>query len=274
MNELVPLGPKQPSKDDQPVSLALIAELSDIDRFKPLLVSRRLGWLTTDKEPRACAVREAIAEGEVVLANHAFKTLARELEAALIPASRTMIKNQIGLLMACFPSRDVDITVLTVMMVEHVLEANPSRLELTAAMRELRRTSKFRPSIAEVIEALKDARVPDAPTILKLAARLDKARERLPLLLENEKRKEQEMRLLEASGEIEIRQTSDGFRLISMETGRVLQCLSSFDDASAWSDAFCRDHGVVFDDSPLGTSRSAAGATAAADRRSARTAKE
>src|SRR6476661_363202 len=87
MNEIVPLGPKQPSKADQPVSLALIAELSDIDRFKPLLVSRRLGWLTGDKEPRPSAVREAIADGEVVLANHAFKTFARELEAALMPAS-------------------------------------------------------------------------------------------------------------------------------------------------------------------------------------------
>jgi hypothetical protein len=248
MNEIVPLGPKQPSIADQPVSLALIAELSNIDRFKPLLVSRRLGWLMTDGEPRASAVREAIAEAEVVLANDAFKTFARELEAALIPASRSMIKNQIALLMACYPSRDVDITALTVMMVEHVVEANPSRLELTAATRELRLTSKFRPAIAEVIEALKDARMPDAPTILKLAERLDKARERLPLLLENEKRKEREKRLLEANGEIEIKQTRDGFELISMETGRVLQRLSSRGDAFAWIDAFCRELGVVCDE--------------------------
>jgi hypothetical protein len=91
-----------------------------------------------------------------MLANPMFKTLAADLGPFVNTATVAQVKHEIAKLLAAFPTKD-DLTGFTVILIEEIIGEKPLWLTLGMACRELRRTCKFRPSIAEVIEALEEA---------------------------------------------------------------------------------------------------------------------
>jgi hypothetical protein len=69
--------------------------------------------------------------------------------------------------------------------VDEVIREQPSVLRLLVSARRIRRTCKFRPSIAEIVEALEDAgsAISEARQIIELPKRLEKAVSGLPRLV-------------------------------------------------------------------------------------------
>ena len=60
------------------------------------------------------------------------------------------------MLFACYPAKDIDVGVLVACAVKEVISEQPSVLRLLLSVRHIRRTCKFRPTIAEIIETLED----------------------------------------------------------------------------------------------------------------------
>lgn len=122
---------------------------------------------------------EKVAAAEVLVATPEYQALVGALEAAFAHASITDIKRELGLLFACFPAKDVDIGVLVACAVEEVIRERPSTLQVLLSVRQIRRTCKFRPSIADIVEALDDVEdelaMSTARAILELPKRLDVA---------------------------------------------------------------------------------------------------
>jgi hypothetical protein len=120
---------------------------------------------------------EKVAAAEVLVATPEYQVLVGTLEAAFAPASISDIKRELGLLFACYPSKDVEIGVLVACAVEEVTSDRPNKLELQLSCRRIRRTSKFRPSIAEIVEAPDDVEpaMSRAGQITELPKRLDVA---------------------------------------------------------------------------------------------------
>jgi hypothetical protein len=130
-------------------------------------------WSTGSLETLA----EKVAAAEVLVATPEYQVLVGTLEAAFAPASISDIKRELGLLFACYPSKDVEIGVLVACAVEEVTSDRPNKLELQLSCRRIRRTSKFRPSIAEIVEAPDDVEpaMSRAGQITELPKRLDVA---------------------------------------------------------------------------------------------------
>jgi len=101
-------------------------------------------------------LRSEIDRGEAVLVNPMFKTLAADLAPFVNAATVGQIKHEIAKLLVAFPTKD-DLTGFTAILIEEIIGEEPLWLTLAMACRELRRNSKFRPSIAEVLEALGEA---------------------------------------------------------------------------------------------------------------------
>jgi DNA-binding transcriptional MerR regulator len=120
---------------------------------------------------------ENVSAAEVMVATPEYQALVGALQAAFEPASVADITRELGLLLACYPSKDVDISVLVAFAVEEVIRERPSVLRLLVSTRRIRRTYKFRPSMAEIIEALEDAgsAITKAKQILELPQRLERA---------------------------------------------------------------------------------------------------
>ena len=97
-----------------------------------------------------------IARGEEMLANATFQALAAELAPFVSTATVAQIKHEIAKLLAAFPTKD-DLTAYTALLFEEIIGEKPLWLALAMACREVRRNSRFRPSIAEVLEALEEA---------------------------------------------------------------------------------------------------------------------
>ena len=97
-----------------------------------------------------------------------FKALAAAVAPLLETATVPEIKKEIAMLLAAFPSKD-DLTAFAALTIAEISSERPTRLMLAAACRELRRTSKFRPSIAEILQALRHV---ERNTSLRLKARL------------------------------------------------------------------------------------------------------
>jgi len=98
-------------------------------------------------------LQEVIASGETMLGEPLFQKLCVELTPFIGPATVAQVKYEIGKLLAAFPTKD-DLIAFTALMLEEIISRQPSWLVLAMACREVRRNSKFRPSIAEVLEAL------------------------------------------------------------------------------------------------------------------------
>jgi hypothetical protein len=98
-------------------------------------------------------LREAIASGETMLANPLFQKLCVELTPFVGTATVAQVKYELGKLLAAFPTKD-DLIAFTALLLEEIISEQPSWLMLAMPCREVRRNSKFRPNIAEVLEAL------------------------------------------------------------------------------------------------------------------------
>jgi hypothetical protein len=96
---------------------------------------------------------EAIVSGETMLANPMFQKLCVQLAPFVGTATVAQIRYELGKLLAAFPTKD-ELKAFAALLLEEVLSEQPSQLMLAMACREVRRNSKFRPSIAEVLEAL------------------------------------------------------------------------------------------------------------------------
>ena len=130
-------------------------------------------WSASSVETLASAV----AAAELMVATPEYEALVGALQAAFAPASVTDIKRELGVLFACYPAKDIDIGVLVACAVDEVIGEQPTMLELLVSVRRIRRTCKFRPSIAEIIEALDDAgsAMVKAKEIVALPKRLNEA---------------------------------------------------------------------------------------------------
>lgn len=81
--------------------------------------------------------------------------LKREVELSLRPATNEEIASQLTLLMGAFPNAGKDDrTIFGRVLVEDVIAQRPGILPLLQGISQVRRTSKFLPSIAEVLEAI------------------------------------------------------------------------------------------------------------------------
>lgn len=97
----------------------------------------------------------ALVRAEAWLSNP--PALIRALNALDQPATPDDIAVQIMLLVAAYPNASRDLKVYSKTLAEDVGAAQPGRLALEWTCRKLRRTNKFVPAIAEVLEALTDA---------------------------------------------------------------------------------------------------------------------
>jgi hypothetical protein len=98
--------------------------------------------------------RAAVAAAEAVIA--AADSTRRELNRAMAPATHDDIAYQLAALVAAFPNSRAD-ELYGRILVADVGALQPSVGAIGAACRELRRSSKFLPAIAEVCAALADA---------------------------------------------------------------------------------------------------------------------
>ncbi|WP_194462126.1 hypothetical protein [Bradyrhizobium sp. CCBAU 53340] len=81
----------------------------------------------------------------------------RELKEQSRPASQTEVKRQLQILIGSFPNAPKhDLQLYGTAMVEDVLEERPSILALSNACRTIRRTSRFLPTISEVLGVLEN----------------------------------------------------------------------------------------------------------------------
>jgi hypothetical protein len=139
------------------VSLQLLTDLES-PIVKDWAKSAREIWHhATNRYAREAELQEALAAAVSLLAKRNFRALVASLDSAIEPASITDIKREVALLLAAYPSKD-DLAPFAQLLVAEIASDPPSRLILAAACRKLRRTSKFRPSIAEVLELLKEER--------------------------------------------------------------------------------------------------------------------
>jgi hypothetical protein len=156
-NNNTALSTRGPRAIDQVV---LVALKSDIARKAQTLLSEI--WSVRSRgcsgEPggqafRIAEHRRVVAMAEPILASPEYKALVSVLEPAVELATLAQIKREIGGLIACFPSQ-ADVSVFVAFAVEEVATELPTVYALVAACRELRCTKTFRPSIAEILEAL------------------------------------------------------------------------------------------------------------------------
>jgi hypothetical protein len=129
--------------------------------------------------PSSDTLAKNVAAAELMLITPEYQSLVGVLRAAFAPASVEDITRELGLLFACYPARDIDISVLVACAVDEVIREQPSVLPLLLSVRRIRRTCKFRPSIAEIVEALDEVEDESAMSwareVLELPKRLDVA---------------------------------------------------------------------------------------------------
>jgi hypothetical protein len=125
------------------------------------------------------ALAKNIARAELMLVTPEYQSFVDVLRGAFAPASIEDITRELGLLFACYPAKDIDVRVLVACAVEEVIREQPSLLPLLLSVSRIRRTCKFRPSIAEIVEALDEVEDESAMSrareILELPKRLDVA---------------------------------------------------------------------------------------------------
>lgn len=96
-----------------------------------------------------------IAEAESCASTVDVGAAAWELKLQNRPASQGEVKRQLQILMGSFPNAPkIDLQLYGTALVEDVLSEQPSMLALSNACRTLRRTSRFLPTISEVLGVL------------------------------------------------------------------------------------------------------------------------
>jgi hypothetical protein len=131
-------------------------------------------------------LRDVVDRAEAAVAVH--KTFLRDLQAAAVPAMPADIAVEIAELMLAFPG-NVDLTAFMELANDDVASENPTLLGLLVACRELRRTSRFRPSIAEILEVLQHARetLRHVPSMVAVTDNLTKLKAAIPAREQAEK---------------------------------------------------------------------------------------
>jgi hypothetical protein len=137
----------------------------------------------------------AVAAAEVMVETPEYKALIGLLKAALKHASIADINRELAVIFACYPAKDIDVGVLVACAVDEVIRETPSLLRLLFAGRRIRRKCKFRPSIAEIVEAPEHAlsAVRKARQIVELPKHLVDAVPRLQALVKDELRQVPEL---------------------------------------------------------------------------------
>lgn len=102
-------------------------------------------------------LRDDIERGAAMLANALFQALTAELAPFVKTATVAQVKYETAKLLAAFPTKN-DLTAFTPLLMEEIVSEQPSWLVLAMACRELWRNSKFRPTIAEVLDELADVK--------------------------------------------------------------------------------------------------------------------
>jgi hypothetical protein len=141
--------------------------------------ARRLADVLRWPPPSWETLAKNVAGAELMLVAPEYQSLAGVLRATFAPASVEDITRELGLVFGCYPARDIDVSVLVACAVDEVIREEPSVLSLLLSVRRIRRTCKFRPSIAEIVEALDEVEDESAMSwareILELPKRLDVA---------------------------------------------------------------------------------------------------
>jgi hypothetical protein len=117
---------------------------------------RTIKYIRSGEKLGAQYLRAEIAKGEAILADSIFQTLADRLRPFVVTATVAQVKHELAKLLAAFPTKD-DLTAFMPILGDEIMEEQPSWLALAIACRSLRRTCKFRPSIAEVLDAVYEA---------------------------------------------------------------------------------------------------------------------
>lgn len=119
-----------------------------------------------------------------------------EITKATSPASVAETKTELALLVGAFPNASKgDLRIFGRMLVEDVAAQRPCVAALALACRRLRRTARFVPTIAEVLEAIAAAEVDvllRARTLERFGPWLERAREVLPRMQEREQLEDQD----------------------------------------------------------------------------------
>jgi hypothetical protein len=166
--------------------LVLAATSTDVARKAQSLSSeiyslRSRGFFADEEESRASHIarhRRVIAMAEQILASPEYRALVATLTPAVELATLAQIKQAIGGLIACYPTQ-ADVAIFVAFAIEEVAVELPSVYTLAAACRELRRTKTFRPSIAEIIEALNARQSSWIRSIVDLGDEVESMRARL-----------------------------------------------------------------------------------------------
>jgi hypothetical protein len=134
---------------DKPVNLI------DVHRSDRAKEARRISEELASSTLKTLAA--AVAAAEVMVETPEYKALVGVLKAALKHASVADINRELAVIFACYPAKDLDVSVLVACAGDEVIREHPTMLRLSFAGRRIRRKCKFRPSIAEIVEALEHA---------------------------------------------------------------------------------------------------------------------
>jgi hypothetical protein len=181
MNEIVRNSDAKGTRKNSTVSVELIkAVQSKFARQELWWVSSRLHTCLTEPTDRISEshLREVLAAGEAALANGQAQWLVAELKSKWVLATSADIRRELGMLLLAFPTKD-DLSAFMEIAIAEIASEPLSRLQLAIACRELRRTARFRPSIAEILEALSDVSLHHVADLIKLPKRVEAVRQRL-----------------------------------------------------------------------------------------------
>jgi hypothetical protein len=123
----------------------------DVDHIEDTFSRLRLVLSKIRMAPSVAEVRELVA-------SDGFQDAKREIAIALTQATEPQIRATLATLVGAYPNASKsDLTAFGALLVMDVRAMRPTVFAISRAVTNLRRTSKFLPSIAEVIEAVKDA---------------------------------------------------------------------------------------------------------------------
>jgi hypothetical protein len=183
MNEIIRKADAKAVRTDNGVSVELIkAVQSKFAREEAWWVSVHLReCLTTHyMAPSESHLRETLAKGETILGNEQFQWLVAGLKSTCVQATHAEIRRELGMLLLAFPTKD-DLSAFVEIAVAETASEPVSPLRLAAACRVLRRTSRFRPSISEILEALSEVDLSHVADVIKLPERVEAVRQRLAI---------------------------------------------------------------------------------------------
>ncbi|TAI65694.1 hypothetical protein [Bradyrhizobium sp. Leo170] len=135
------------------VSSTLLGALEDREFAAPLVKECGfLDWMATAQHQSRQHLEEAITTGEALMAEHPW--LFEQLQSACAPATIDDARRELAILYMAYPGKEASLSSFMHIVLADVVDARASRFVLAASCRRLRHTLKFRPSIAEVLQAM------------------------------------------------------------------------------------------------------------------------